>query len=145
MTIQKSSTAFCYTMKKSAFSSIEWPIFHLDCVVGFSVDISKESVELFLLRQDNIMPVIVRIPVSSKSIFFLFFTRVVSNLIPISGVVTKITLEKATSRGGQPYAKYCFEAVSTLSPEEISGLKSFSGKIMEVLTVENNHVLKEVV
>ena len=67
----------------------------------------KESVVLFLLRPDNIMPLAVRIPVSSKS-------RFVGNMISLSSVVTKITLEKTTNRTGQPYSLYNFEVASGL-------------------------------
>jgi len=105
----------------------------------------KESVELYLLRQDNIMPVIVRIPVSSKTIFQKYMTRLVSSMIPVCGVVTKITLEKATSRAGQPYAKYIFEAVDTLTLEETNGLRAFSQDIMAVLSAVNEQELGEVV
>jgi len=97
----------------------------------------KESVELYLLRPDNIMPIIVRVPVSSKGIFQKYMTRLVSNMIPISGVVTKITLEKATSRSGQAYAQFNFEAVNILTQDEATGLKAFSLKIMEVLTAND--------
>lgn len=93
----------------------------------------KESVELFLLRPDNIMPVIVRVPVSSKRIFQRYMTRLISRMIPISGVVTKITLEKATSKTGQPYAQYHFEAVETLTPEDAANAKAFGKKFMEIL------------
>ena len=97
----------------------------------------KESVELYLLRPDNIMPIIVRVPVSSKGIFQKYMTRLVSNMIPINSIVTKITLEKATSRLGQAYAQFNFEAVNTLTPDDANKLKDFSLKIMEVLTVND--------
>ena len=93
----------------------------------------KESVELFLLRPDNIMPIIVRVPVSSKRIFQRYMTRLISRMISISGVVTKITLEKATSKTGQPYAQYHFEAVETLTPEVAANAKAFGQKFMEIL------------
>ena len=93
----------------------------------------KESVAIFLLRLDKIIPIIVRVPVTSKMLFLKYTTRLVSNLTPISGVVTKITLEKATSKQGKPYALYNFEAVSTLSPEEAAAAKAFGQKFMEIL------------
>jgi len=105
----------------------------------------KEATELYLLRQDSIMPVIVRIPVSSKTIFQKYMTRLVSSMIPVCGVITKITLEKSTSRAGQPYAKYIFEAVDTLSEEETNGLRAFSQSIMAVLSEVNEQELGEVV
>jgi len=94
----------------------------------------KESVELFLLRPDNILPLIVRIPVSSKLLFLKYTTRLVSTLTPVCGVVTKITLEKATNKTGQPYALYNFEAVSTLTSEETTTARAFGQKFMEILS-----------
>jgi hypothetical protein len=103
----------------------------------------KESVVIFLLRPDNIMPVIVRVPVSSKLIFQRYMTRLVGRMIPISGVVTKITLEKATSKTGQPYALYNFEAVSVLEPEEAANAKAFGQKFMEILSAVDVQIVEE--
>lgn len=93
----------------------------------------KEMVELYLLRPGTIMPVIVRVPVSSKRIFQKYMVRLVTNLIPVSGVVTRITLEKTTSRAGQPYARYVFEAVREISPEEAAQAKAFGQRFGELL------------
>jgi len=97
----------------------------------------KESVCIFLLRQDNIMPLIVRVPVSSKLAFLKYTTRLVGTMTPLYGVVTKITLEKSTNKTGQPYAKYNFEAVNSLSPEEVITAKAFGQKFMEVMNITN--------
>jgi len=93
----------------------------------------KESVNLFLLRQDNIMPLIVRVPVSSKMAFMKYATRLVGSMKPLYGVVTKITLEKSTNKTGQPYAKYNFETVNTLSPEEAASAKAFGQNFMDLV------------
>jgi len=105
----------------------------------------KESVEIYLLRPDNIMPVIVRVPVSSKLIFQRYMTRLIGRMIPLSGVVTRIALEKATSKQGKPYALYSFEAVGTLSPEEAANARAFGQKFMEALRVEETEVVPEAV
>ena len=91
----------------------------------------KESVLLFLLRQDNILPLLVRIPVTSKYRFLKYMTRLIGTMTPITGVVTKITLEKATSKSGKPFALFNFEAVTTLSPEETTLAKAFGRQFME--------------
>ncbi len=98
----------------------------------------KESVLLYLLRPDNIMPVFVRIPASSKFIFQRYMTRLIGRLIPLYGVVTKITLEKATSKTGQAYAQFNFEAVKMLSPEEARNAKTFGSKFVEILNAADN-------
>jgi hypothetical protein len=96
----------------------------------------KESVLLFLLRPDNILPLIVRVPVSSKLIFQRYMTRLVGRMIPLHSVVTRITLEKATSKAGKPYALYSFEAAGVLTPDEAANARAFGGKFMEILNAE---------
>ena len=93
----------------------------------------KESVLLFLLRPGSIIPLLVRVPVTSKGRFLKYATRLLSTLTPISSVVTKITLEKATSRAGKPYALFNFEAVNTLSQEEAAQAKIFGQQFMEIV------------
>jgi len=95
----------------------------------------KEQVQILLLRPDNIMPVIIRVPVSSKLLFQKYMIRLIGKMIPLSGVVTKITLEKATNKTGQPFAIYNFEAIQQLSPEEAANAKAFGQKFVEVLNI----------
>lgn len=92
----------------------------------------KESVLLFLLRPGSIFPLLVRVPVTSKMLFLKYTTRLVSRLTPLSSVVTRITLEKATSRAGKPYALFQFDAVSVLSPEEAAKAREFGRQFMEI-------------
>ena len=93
----------------------------------------KEFVLIYLLRPDSILPIIVRVPVSSKLLFLKYTTRLVSSLTPLYGVVTKITLEKATNKTGQPYALYNFEAVNTLNPGEVAASKAFGQRLIEII------------
>ncbi len=93
----------------------------------------KESVLLFLLRPGSVIPLLVRVPVTSKPRFLKYSTRLLSSLTPISSVVTKITLEKATSKQGKPYALFHFEAAGTLSPEEAANAKAYAQQFMEIV------------
>ncbi len=93
----------------------------------------KESVLLFLLRPNNIIPLLVRVPVTSKPRFLKYSTRLLSTLTPISSVVTKITLEKATSKQGKPYALFNFEAVGALGQEEAAHAKAYAQQFMEIV------------
>ena len=93
----------------------------------------KESVLLFLLRPNSIMPLLVRVPVTSKPRFLRYMTRLVGTLTPLNGVVTKITLEKATSKAGKPYALFNFETVSVLSSEEAAHARLFAEQFMEIV------------
>lgn len=92
----------------------------------------KESVLLFLLRPGSIFPLLVRVPVTSKMLFLKYTTRLVSRLTPLSSVVTRITLEKTTSKAGKPYALFHFDAVSVLSPEEAAKAREFGRQFMEI-------------
>ena len=97
----------------------------------------KESVLLFLLRRNSIMPLLIRVPVTSKPRFLRYMARLVGTLTPLNGVVTKITLEKATSKAGKPYALFNFETVSVLSPEEAMQARAFAEQFMEVVDAAN--------
>jgi hypothetical protein len=96
----------------------------------------KESVVILLLRPDNIMPIIVRIPVSSKLRFQKYTGRLVGTLTPINSVVTKITLEKATNKTGQPFAHYNFEKAEELGDDEVAAAKAFGAKFAEILSID---------
>lgn len=94
----------------------------------------KESVLIFLLRPNSIIPVLVRVPVTSKARFLKYSTRLLSTLTPISSVVTRITLEKATSKAGKPYALFNFEATSVLSAADAANAKEYARQLMELVS-----------
>ena len=94
----------------------------------------KESVLLYLLRPNNILPLLVRVPVTSKARFLKYTARLAGTLTPVTGVITRITLEKATSKGGKPYALFNFEAVGTLSPSEAASAKAYARQFMEIVS-----------
>lgn len=93
----------------------------------------KESVLLFLLRPNNTLPLLVRVPVTSKGRFLKYAARLAGSLTPVSGVVTRITLERATSKGGKPYALFNFEAVDTLAPDEAANARAYARQFMEIV------------
>ena len=94
----------------------------------------KESVLLFLLRPDNIIPLLVRVPVSSKARFLRYSTRLLSSLTPINSVVTSITLTKTVNKAGQPYSLFDFNAVRKLSPEETLQAQTYAQQFMELVS-----------
>ena len=91
----------------------------------------KESVLLFLLRPGNVLPLLVRVPVTSKPRFLKYTARLAGTLVLVNSVVTKITLEKATSKAGKPYALFNFEAVSILSPQEAEHARAYARQLMD--------------
>lgn len=99
----------------------------------------KESVVLLMLRPSNIMPLAVRIPVSSKLIFQRYVTRLVGKMLPLSGVVTRITLDKTTNKSGQPYAIYNFEVADVLPADEAAKAKAFGEGFMAIMDSNDNN------
>ena len=93
----------------------------------------KESVVLLMLRPGNIMPLAVRIPVSSKLIFQRYVTRLIGKMLPLSGVVTRITLDKTTNKSGQPYSIYNFEVADVLTADEAAAAKAFGESFVAVV------------
>jgi hypothetical protein len=51
----------------------------------------------------------------------------------MNSVVTKITLEKATSKAGKPYALFKFEAVRALDPDEAAQAKAYAKQFMDLV------------
>ena len=94
----------------------------------------KESVLLFLLRPNTILPLLVRVPVTSKNRFLKYMTRLAGALTPINGVVTRITLERATSKGGKPFALFKFEVSSTLDMDTTMQAKAYAQQFMEIVS-----------
>lgn len=60
-------------------------------------------------------------------------TRLVGRMIPLSSVVTRITLEKTTNRTGQPYSLFNFEAIKELEPNEADAAKAFAKQFSELM------------
>ena len=93
----------------------------------------KESVLLFLLRPNTILPLLVRVPVTSKARFLKYTTRLAGALTPLNGVVTRITLEKATSKGGKPFALFKFEVDNILDRQEADRARAYAQQFMEIV------------
>ncbi len=79
------------------------------------------------------MQLLVRIPVSSKLIFLRYMARLFGKMMPLSGVVTRLTLDKAPRKAGKPYALYNFETVNILAPEEAAQARAFGQQFMELV------------
>ena len=93
----------------------------------------KESVLLFLLRPNTILPLLVRVPVTSKARFLRYTTRLAGELMSINGVVSKITLERATSRGGKPYALFKFESADILDMDTTVRAKAYAQQFTDIV------------
>ena len=75
----------------------------------------KEVRHICLLRQNDTLPIVVRIPVTSIRNWSQFYFQT-AGLLSAQKVV-EMSLEKASNKSGQSYSLVNFKLVDTLSPE----------------------------
>jgi hypothetical protein len=91
---------------------------------------------LFVLRENEIFPLVMSIPTGSLPEFARYIKRLISKGRKSNAVVTCFTLKKATNKGGVVYSQAQFAIDRPLSPEEhtliaklSTQIKSFSAKV----------------
>lgn len=85
----------------------------------------KQSHLLFLAKPEDLLPIAVRLAPTSLQNAKKFLLRLSSKAVPYYAVVVNVGLEKATSAGGQDYAKATFSVAKRLSDEEAGKVKAF--------------------
>ena len=93
----------------------------------------KQNRQLFLLDPEDMMPKVVQLPPTSLKPAKQFLTRLISKAAPYWSVVVEIGLEKATSNGGQDYAKATFKVVKRLDKPTADKVKAYSDALAPVL------------
>jgi hypothetical protein len=73
---------------------------------------------LFILREGEVLPVLLSIPAGSLKEFRAYIIRLLGKAKQSDGVVTRFTLSKATNKGGAPFSQAHFGKVRDLTPEE---------------------------
>ena len=86
-----------------------------------SAQACKQGKVLLIFRGDNLLPDVVHIPPTSIKAVEKFGLQSLTKRLPYHHCVTRISLVKAQSKGGDSYGKAVFEVVRRLSPEEIKG------------------------
>lgn len=93
----------------------------------------KNAHRLYILRSGELYPVVVTIPPTSlKSLSDYLAKRIVTKGLRSYGVVTKLTLKKATNNTGIAYSQVQFAVVEKLSPENAEILKKFGESIRPI-------------
>lgn len=93
----------------------------------------KNAHRLYILRSGELYPVVVTIPPTSlKSLSDYLAKRIVTKGLRSYGVVTKLTLKKATNNTGIAYSQVQFAVVEKLSPENAEILKKFGDSIRPI-------------
>lgn len=94
----------------------------------------REQRIVFILPEENILPIAMVLPPTSIFPFKKYLTRLGSKAIPVFSVITSFKLEKETSSGGIKYSKLKISMAEKLEREEIEKIKTYSEKIKTVLS-----------
>lgn len=89
----------------------------------------KNKHQIYLLREDEIFPIILCLPTSSNKEFSRYIKRLLSTGEKSDSVVTKFSLKKAVNKGGIAYSQVQFAVDRKLTDEEISLIKKLSEQV----------------
>ena len=85
--------------------------------------------QLFLIREDNLLPEIVHLPPTSLKPARQYFLRLASKSVPCYSVITRIGLEKTKNPQGIVYAKALLTSGGRLTPEQTQRAKEYAAMI----------------
>ena len=85
--------------------------------------------QLFLIREENLLPEIVNLPPSSIKPARQYFLRLASKGVPCYSVITKIGLEKTRNAQGIVYSRATFASGGRLAPEQARRAKEYAAMI----------------
>ena len=89
----------------------------------------KNMRKIYLVREGEILPLEITIPPSSVNAWINYTVQLTSKVKPIDGVVTRIKLKKAISKGGIEYSEGVFQKVADLSDIEHKQIRSYSSSL----------------
>jgi hypothetical protein len=89
--------------------------------------------QLFLLREENLLPEIVSLPPSSLKPARQYFMRLASKAAPCYSLITKIGLEKTKNTQGIAYSRATFTSGGRLTPEQTARVKEYAAMIQPFL------------
>ena len=93
----------------------------------------KNAHRLYILRSGELYPVVITIPPTSlKSLSDYLAKRIVTKGLRSYGVVTKLTLKKATNNTGITYSQVQFSLADKLTPEQTEIMKAYGESIRTV-------------
>ena len=82
--------------------------------------------QLFLIREDNLLPEIVNLPPSSLKPARQYFLRLASRGVPCYSLVTRIGLEKTKNGQGIAYSRATFTSGGRLSEEQAQRAREYA-------------------
>lgn len=100
----------------------------------------KQKRCLYLLREGEILPIVMTLPTGSIPEFTKYITRLVAKGKHANTVVTKFALKKAQNSTGINYSQATFSVVRDLTPAEKQAVASMSSQIKSIagsVAIEN--------
>jgi len=100
----------------------------------------KQMRQLFIVRENDILPLVLTLPPTSIKPAKQYFMRLASKGIKYTHAVTRITLEKAKSGEGITYSKAVFALIKQIEPAVCTKIDAFTESIrpmLETVAVEN--------
>ncbi len=83
----------------------------------------KQMKFLFLIRETDILPILLVLPPTSIRPVERYLIRLTSQMVPYYGVVSRFTLESAQSSAGITYSRVVPSMVGKLNPEQMEKMK----------------------
>ena len=94
----------------------------------------KQKRRLFLLREGDVLPILLTLPTGSLSAFQKYIMRVLLTGKKSNSVVTSFTLKKAQNSGGIHYSQASFAQSRALSDEEYENIKNLTAQVKAIAT-----------
>jgi len=89
----------------------------------------KNKRRVYLLREGELIPLLLTLPTSSMKPFGAYVKRLLSRGRKTSAVVTRFSLQKATNAGGIAYAQAQFSVVRPLTGEELPYIAAMAEQV----------------
>lgn len=104
----------------------------------------KNSIKLYVMRPNDVMPVELNVPPSSLKNFKEYITkRIVLRGKRLAGVVTKFTLKKAQSSTGIIYSQLVFTKGDDLTPEQMQCMQPIAALCKTISEIMPTPVINE--
>jgi hypothetical protein len=84
---------------------------------------------VFLLAQDQFLPIVLALPPTSQGIGKQYIVRLASSGLRPYDVITTVKLEKTKNDGGIAYSRASFERVANLDPADRAKMRSYAEEL----------------
>ena len=98
----------------------------------------KNKHQIYLLRENEMFPLILSLPTSSNKEFSKYIKRLLSRGKKSDSVVTKFSLKKAVNKTGISYSQVQFSVARELDTKEVELIKNYSEQVKSYAQSNDN-------